>query len=58
MLTRVSQPNCQVPKIAPDVLRELAKSFGDEEDIVKLQILNLAAKLYLTNQKQTKLLLK
>lgn len=40
------------------MLRELAKSFGDEEDIVKLQILNLAAKLYLTNQKQTKLLLK
>ncbi|XP_057691836.1 AP-3 complex subunit beta-2 isoform X10 [Corythoichthys intestinalis] len=45
-----------VPKIAPDVLRKMAKSFTNEEDIVKLQILNLAAKLYLTNSKQTKLL--
>lgn len=41
-----------VPKIAPDVLRKMAKSFTNEEDIVKLQILNLAAKLYLTNSKQ------
>ncbi|XP_061476107.1 AP-3 complex subunit beta-1 isoform X2 [Rhineura floridana] len=46
----------QVPKIAPDVLRKLAKSFTDEDDLVKLQILNLGAKLYLTNSKQTKLL--
>ncbi|XP_062849646.1 AP-3 complex subunit beta-2 isoform X3 [Trichomycterus rosablanca] len=45
-----------VPKIAPDVLRKMAKSFTTEEDIVKLQIINLAAKLYLTNFKQTKLL--
>ncbi|XP_066557810.1 AP-3 complex subunit beta-2 isoform X2 [Amia ocellicauda] len=45
-----------VPKIAPDVLRKMAKSFTAEEDIVKLQIINLAAKLYLTNSKQTKLL--
>ncbi|KAL4622779.1 AP-3 complex subunit beta-2-like isoform X3 [Arapaima gigas] len=45
-----------VPKIAPDVLRKMAKSFTTEEDIVKLQILNLSAKLYLTNSKQTKLL--
>ncbi|KAK7143169.1 hypothetical protein R3I93_014363 [Phoxinus phoxinus] len=45
-----------VPKIAPDVLRKMAKSFTSEEDIVKLQIVNLAAKLYLTNSKQTKLL--
>ncbi|XP_030281242.1 AP-3 complex subunit beta-2 isoform X7 [Sparus aurata] len=45
-----------VPKIAPDVLRKMAKSFTNEEDIVKLQIINLAAKLYLTNSKQTKLL--
>ncbi|KAI3371056.1 hypothetical protein L3Q82_023688 [Scortum barcoo] len=45
-----------VPKIAPDVLRKMAKSFTTEEDIVKLQIINLAAKLYLTNSKQTKLL--
>nr|XP_033785317.1 AP-3 complex subunit beta-1 isoform X2 [Geotrypetes seraphini] len=46
----------RVPKIAPDVLRKMAKSFISEDDLVKLQILNLAAKLYLTNSKQTKLL--
>ncbi|XP_073918079.1 AP-3 complex subunit beta-2 isoform X1 [Castor canadensis] len=45
-----------VPRIAPDVLRKMAKSFTAEEDIVKLQTINLAAKLYLTNSKQTKLL--
>lgn len=41
-----------VPKIAPDVLRKAAKHFTAQEDIVKLQIINLAAKLFLTNQKQ------
>lgn len=46
----------RVPKIAPDVLRKMAKTFITEEDIVKLQILNLAVKLFLTNPKQTKLL--
>ncbi|XP_076465075.1 AP-3 complex subunit beta-2-like isoform X2 [Babylonia areolata] len=46
----------RVPKIAPDVLRKLAKSFTSEEDIVKLQVLNLATKLCITNPKQTKLL--
>ncbi|XP_030422012.1 AP-3 complex subunit beta-1 isoform X1 [Gopherus evgoodei] len=46
----------RVPKIAPDVLRKMAKSFTNEDDLVKLQILNLGAKLYLTNSKQTKLL--
>lgn len=46
----------RVPKIAPDVLRKMAKSFIEEEDIVKLQILNLSAKLCITNAKQTKLL--
>ncbi|KFP20037.1 AP-3 complex subunit beta-2, partial [Egretta garzetta] len=45
-----------VPKIAPDVLRKMTKSFTNEEDIVKLQVINLAAKLYLTNSKQSKLL--
>ncbi|KAG9331277.1 hypothetical protein JZ751_019544 [Albula glossodonta] len=45
-----------VPKIGPDVLRKMAKSFLSEDDIVKLQIINLAAKLCLTNSKQTKLL--
>nr|XP_044989374.1 AP-3 complex subunit beta-1 isoform X2 [Jaculus jaculus] len=49
--------NCErVPRIAPDVLRKMAKSFTSEDDLVKLQILNLGAKLYLTNSKQTKLL--
>ncbi|XP_064608318.1 AP-3 complex subunit beta-2-like isoform X2 [Liolophura sinensis] len=43
----------RVPKIAPDVLRKMAKTFISEEDIVKLQILNLAAKLCVTNTKQT-----
>lgn len=46
----------RVPKIAPDVLRKMAKTFTAEEEIVKLQTVNLAAKLYLTNSKQTKLL--
>lgn len=43
-----------VPRIAPDVLRKMAKSFTAEEDIVKLQVINLAAKLYLTNSKQVR----
>ncbi|XP_057322015.1 AP-3 complex subunit beta-2 [Microplitis mediator] len=45
----------RVPKIAPDVLRKMAKSFINEKDIVKLQILNLAVKLCLNNPDQTKL---
>ncbi|XP_050314000.1 AP-3 complex subunit beta-2 [Anthonomus grandis grandis] len=43
----------KVPKIAPDVLRKLAKSFSVEHDIVKLQVMNLAVKLYITNPEQT-----
>lgn len=43
-----------VPRLAPDVLRKMAQSFTAEEDIVKLQTINLAAKLYLTNSKQVK----
>lgn len=45
----------RVPKIAPDVLRKMAKSFVNEQDIVKLQTLNLAVKLCLNNPVQTKL---
>lgn len=45
-----------VPKLAPDILRRSVKQFIECEDIVKLQILNLAAKLLLTNPKQTRLL--
>ena len=46
----------RIPNIAPDVLRKMAKSFCSEADIVKLQILNLAVKLLLTNPQQTTLL--
>uniref|UniRef100_A0A0B7B0H2 AP-3 complex subunit beta n=1 Tax=Arion vulgaris TaxID=1028688 RepID=A0A0B7B0H2_9EUPU len=46
----------RVPKIAPDVLRKMAKNFVNEEDIVKLQVLNLSVKLCITNHKQTNLL--
>ncbi|XP_050430715.1 AP-3 complex subunit beta-2 isoform X2 [Adelges cooleyi] len=45
-----------VSTIAPDVLRKVAKTFVSEEDIVKLQIMNLAVKLFLTNPAQTTLL--
>jgi len=42
-----------IPNVAPDILRKLAKSFRDEQDIVKMQILNLGAKLHLINSEQT-----
>jgi len=46
---------CQrVPKIAPDVLRKAAKSFTSDTTQVKMQTLNLAAKLCLTNPEKTK----
>ncbi|XP_062559042.1 AP-3 complex subunit beta-2 [Armigeres subalbatus] len=56
ILWLIGEYNEKVPKIAPDVLRKLAKSFIDEQDVVKLQVLNLAVKLYLTNPQQTELL--
>nr|VZI16772.1 unnamed protein product [Spirometra erinaceieuropaei] len=46
----------RVPRIAPDVLRKVAKTFPTEDVAVKLQILNLAAKLYMYNPRQTELL--
>ncbi|XP_059089750.1 AP-3 complex subunit beta-2-like [Tigriopus californicus] len=46
----------RVPKIAPDVLRKMAKSFVNETPEVKTQTLNLALKLCLTNPGQTKLI--
>ena len=46
----------KVPKLAPDVLRMMAKSFSLEEDIVKLQILNLGAKAWIVNNKKITLL--
>jgi AP-3 complex subunit beta len=42
-----------IPGLAPDIFRKLAKSFRDEQDIAKMQILNLGAKLHLTNSQQT-----
>ncbi|XP_055539020.1 AP-3 complex subunit beta-1 [Wyeomyia smithii] len=58
ILWLIGEYNHKVPHIAPDVLRKLAKSFIREKDIVKLQILNLAVKLYLTNPRPTELLRK
>jgi AP-3 complex subunit beta len=52
----IGEYSSHVPKIAPDVLRQMAQTFPQEEAIVKLQVLNLAAKLYIVNTKQTKLL--
>ena len=34
---------------APDVLRKMAKGFGQEEALVKLQVVTLAAKLFVLN---------
>ncbi|XP_065060461.1 AP-3 complex subunit beta-1-like [Rhopilema esculentum] len=56
ILWLIGEYSDHVPKIAPDVLRKMAKNFINEEDIVKLQIVTLGAKLFLTNPKQTKLL--
>ncbi|CAO1380370.1 unnamed protein product [Diamesa hyperborea] len=56
ILWLIGEYNDRVPKIAPDVLRKLAKSFVDEENVVKLQVLNLAVKLFLNNPEQTELL--
>ncbi|TGZ64248.1 hypothetical protein CRM22_006463 [Opisthorchis felineus] len=46
----------RVPRIAPDVLRKMAKMFPTLEYVVKLQVLNLAAKLCIVNPRQTHLL--
>jgi vesicle coat complex subunit len=54
----VTMDSEKIPLIAPDCLRKLAKSFTDEDDSVKQQILNLAVKLYQSNPKQTALLFK
>lgn len=56
ILWLIGEYNEHVPKIAPDVLRKMAKSFCDEETSVKLQVLNLAVKLTLNNPQQTTLL--
>lgn len=46
----------EVPVVAPDVLRKMAKTFPEEDDTVKMQILNLSMKLYISNPDQTALL--
>eukprot|EP01132_Coremiostelium_polycephalum_P011829 gene11829-14469_t len=46
----------KVPLVAPDVLRKLAKSFSDEDTVVKLQTITLGSKLYFHNPDQTKLI--
>lgn len=56
ILWLIGEYNEHVPKIAPDVLRKMAKSFCDEDTSVKLQVLNLAVKLILNNPDQTKLI--
>lgn len=50
----------KVAKFAPDALRQLAKGFREEADVVKVQIVNLAVKLFLSpdTQQQTALLFK
>jgi AP-3 complex subunit beta len=40
----------------PDVLRKMTNAFCTQEVPVKLQIVNLAVKMYLTNPAQTKLI--
>lgn len=54
----VGEYRAHLPAYAPDVLRKLAKSFASEADPVKVQILNLALKLFLSNPKQTSTLFK
>ena len=56
ILWLIGEYSDRVSKQAPDVLRKMAKTFCDEENVVKLQILNLAVKLYITNPKQVALL--
>ncbi|VDK68141.1 unnamed protein product [Litomosoides sigmodontis] len=48
----------KVPTLAPDVLRKMAKSFTHEDEMVKLQTINLATKLWLTNREECELLVR
>lgn len=45
-----------VPKVTPDALRQLAKSFKEEDPQVKVQVLNLACKLFLSEPSTTEAL--
>jgi len=49
----IGEYSAKAPLLGPDILRKLAKTFKDEDSSVKLQILNLGAKLNLTNSAQT-----
>ncbi|VDM95160.1 unnamed protein product [Thelazia callipaeda] len=48
----------KVSTVAPDVLRKMAKSFTHESEVVKLQTINLAAKLWLLNRQECELLVR
>ncbi|CAF1101511.1 unnamed protein product [Didymodactylos carnosus] len=56
ILWLIGEYSDRISKLAPDVLRKMVKNFTNEETIVKQQILNLAAKLYVVNPQQTQLL--
>eukprot|EP01135_Chromosphaera_perkinsii_P002899 Nk52_evm10s230 gene=Nk52_evmTU10s230 len=45
-----------VPEMAPDILRKSLQRFATEDPAVKLQILNLGAKLFLLNREQCELM--
>ena len=45
----VGEYSKKIPTVAPDVLRVLCQSFRKEDKLVKLQVVNLAAKLLLFN---------
>ncbi|MCP9258039.1 AP-3 complex subunit beta-2 [Dirofilaria immitis] len=46
----------KVSALAPDVLRKMARNFTHENEMVKLQTMNLAAKLWFTNHQECELL--
>jgi AP-3 complex subunit beta len=50
ILAEFCNKNLKAYTLSPDVLRRFAKSFPQESDLVKLQILNLAAKMSLVTQ--------
>uniref|UniRef100_A0A5S6QMZ7 AP-3 complex subunit beta n=1 Tax=Trichuris muris TaxID=70415 RepID=A0A5S6QMZ7_TRIMR len=56
ILWLVGEYNEEVPFVAPDVLRKVARTFAQEEEVVKLQAVNLAVKLLLRCPAKTELL--
>ncbi|MFH4978894.1 hypothetical protein AB6A40_005603 [Gnathostoma spinigerum] len=46
----------KVPLLAPDLLRLMARTFAQEDEIVKLQTMNLAVRLWLTDRDKCELL--